>query len=171
MEGNCITIRAARDDEVPIILEFIRKKAAFDTSMKAFNGTLQTSERAIQETLFSPTPFAHVLFAEFDGVVVAFALYYFRYSSFKGRPHLWLDDLFVDSHARSHGIGALLMRHLAQIAVSHQCTHMAWTASENNLRGIQFYERLGAQSPEQRGSSLFFQVDPHIVIGATSVTD
>ncbi|MBV9868669.1 MAG: GNAT family N-acetyltransferase [Abitibacteriaceae bacterium] len=151
-----IIVRAASEDEAPLILEFIRQKAAFDAGMKC-DATLHTSEAAIRETLFGATPFARVLFAELSGTVAAFALYYFRYSSFQGRPHLWLDDLFVSDQVRSHGVGAALMRRLAQIAVDHQCTHMAWTASVNNARGIQFYKRLGAEVSEQRGSTLFFQ--------------
>lgn len=158
-----ITIRAAIENDAPLILQFIRKKAAFDASMKAFSGTPQTSEEAIRETLFGSTPFAQVLLAELGGTAKAFALYYFRYSSFKGRPHLWLDDLFVDDSARSQGVGVALMHRLAQIAIAHQCTHIYWTASSNNLRGIQFYERLGAKIMEQRDGSIFFQADAQAV--------
>jgi len=159
MNTENVTIRAAVENDAPLILAFIRKKAAFDAEMKAFSGILQTSEKAIRETLFGLTPFAQVVFAEFDDTISAFALYYFRYSSFKGRPHLWLDDLFVDDNLRSRGVGAAIMTYLAQIAIAHQCTHMAWTASVNNLRGIEFYERLGAEVIEQRGNSLFFQTN------------
>lgn len=158
-----IQIRDAIMSDAPLILEFIRRKAAFDASMKAFTGTLQTSEEAIRETLFGPRPFAHVIFAEVNGDAVAFALYYFRYSSFKGRPHLWLDDLFVADEFRSQGAGLAMMRRLAQIAVAHQSTHMAWTASSHNARGIQFYERLGATAIEQRGNSLFFQAEAQVM--------
>lgn len=102
--------------------------------MKAFTGTLQTSEKDIRETLFGDFPFDRVLLAESNKIAVAFALYYFRYSSFKGRPHLWLDDSLVNHEVRSQGTGLAMMSRLAQIAKSHRCTHIGWTASCNNKR-------------------------------------
>lgn len=167
MSNEQITIRPAVAGDAPFILEFIRKKAAFDAGMKGFTGTLETSEEAIRETLFGAVPFAQVLLAEGGGGFLAFALYYFRYSSFKGRPYLWLDDLFVNDEIRSRGLGIAMMRRLAQTAAHHRCTHIAWTASGNNARGIQFYERLGARTVEKRGGSLFFEADAQVIRNLT----
>lgn len=157
-----IVVRPCIESDIPLILEFIKKKAAFDISMSAFSGEVQTTEKAIRETLFGAQPYAQALFAEANGFPIGFALYYFRYSSFKGRPQLWLDDLFVDDNIRSKGAGTLLMSYLAKIAIKNQCTHISWTANANNTRGIQFYERLGAKIIEQKEKRLTFQMEKQI---------
>lgn len=158
-----IAIRNAHENDGTTILKFIQRKAEFDRSMNAFGGEIQTSEAAILQTLFGPQPFARVLIAEANNSPVGFALYYFRYSSFKGRPSLWLDDLYVNETQRSQGIGAALMNRLAEIAIENNCTHIAWTASIHNTRGIKFYERLGAQITERKEHQVVFQVEPHQV--------
>ena len=163
MKTKNILIRHAGKSEAPLILKFIRKKAAFDASMKAFNGTVQTSEEAIRETLLGPVSFARALFAEVGGVVEAFALYYFRYSSFKGRPHLWLDDLYVNESARRQGLGTAMIGQLAQIAVTNHCSHMAWTASCHNVRGMRFYDGLGAEVKEIIDKKAFVEMDESVL--------
>jgi GNAT superfamily N-acetyltransferase len=155
-----VTIRAATASDVPQILQFIQKKAAFDATMGNFDGTIETTEHAIHHTLFGAKPFAHVLFATCGGEQpTGFALYYFRYSSFKGRPSIWLDDLYVDESMRSRKLGAGLMRQLASEAIAHGCTDVAWTASARNAAGIRFYLRLGATQVDERDNLLFFRVN------------
>jgi GNAT superfamily N-acetyltransferase len=101
-----------------------------------------------------------VLFAEFSGFEVGFALYGFRYSSFLGQPSIWLDDLYVDEDQRSQGAGAALMNQLAQIAKENDCTHLAWNADARNTRGLSFYDRLGAKITEQQGNRCFLRWNP-----------
>jgi GNAT superfamily N-acetyltransferase len=91
---------------------------------------------------------------------VGFALYYFRYSSFRGRPSLWLDDLYVYPSARRQRAGHLLMSQLAAIAVAADCTHIAWVASASNAIGMGFYCRLGATIVHQVGDAVTLQIDP-----------
>ncbi|KAI9133603.1 GNAT family N-acetyltransferase [Acaryochloris sp. CCMEE 5410] len=150
-------IRPATSADISLIYQFIQHKAEFDRSVGAYRGTLQTSEAKIRATLFGPTPFAYVLFAEQLGQPVGFALYGFRYSSFAGQPSIWLDDLYVNADYRSQGAGAALMQQLAQIAASHNCTHIGWTADARNHRGLQFYHRLGAGMIKQEGNRCFWQ--------------
>jgi GNAT superfamily N-acetyltransferase len=155
-----MNIRSATPNDVPLIFSFIQKKAEFDRNIGAFSGNLQVTEAKIRITLFSELPFAYVLFAEASGLAIGFALYGFRYSSFVGQPSLWLDDLYVDETQRSQGAGALLMKHLAQIAQENDCTHLAWNADARNTRGLHFYHRLGAEITEQQGNRCFLRWFP-----------
>lgn len=150
-------IRAATPADTSLIYRFIQHKAEFDRSVGAYQGTLQTSEAKIQTTIFGPMLFAYVLLAEKHGQPVGFALYGFRYSSFVGQPSIWLDDLYVDEEYRSQGAGTALMKHLAQIAASHNCTHIAWTADARNHRGLQFYHRLGAKIINREENRCYWQ--------------
>lgn len=153
-------VRSATPDDVSLIFSFIQKKSEFDRNIGAFSGVLQVSEDKIRKTLFGIIPFSYVLFAEFSGHEVGFALYGFRYSSFAGQPSIWLDDLYVDDEMRSQGAGAALMAQLAKIAKENDCTHLAWNADARNTRGLSFYNRLGAEITEQHGNRCFLKWVP-----------
>jgi GNAT superfamily N-acetyltransferase len=154
-----VLIRHAELADISLIFSFICEKAEFDRSLGAFSGILQTTKIALQETLFNQFPFANVLLAEVDQQPIGFALYYFRYSSFKGRPSLWLDDLYINNSLRGQGTGTLLFQHLIRIAQKNRCTSMAWNAHLNNDRGIQFYKKMGATVVDQQESTLCFELD------------
>ncbi|MGI0494065.1 N-acetyltransferase family protein [Alkalinema pantanalense CENA528] len=153
-------IRAAKSNDVALIFSFIQRKADFDRAIGAFTGTLQVSEAKLRQTLFNHDPFAYVLFAESEQRAIGFALYAFRYSSFVGQPSLWLDDLYVDETQRSQGAGTALMQQLAQIAQDNDCSHLGWNADARNLRGLQFYQRLGAEITEQQGNRCWLKWVP-----------
>jgi GNAT superfamily N-acetyltransferase len=153
-------VRPAIVDDVPLIFAFIQKKARFDRDIGAYSGTLAVTEEKLRKMLFGAHPFAYVIFAEQCDRPIGFALYGFRFSSFVGQPSLWLDDLYVDEDRRSDGAGAVLMRHLAQVALSNDCTHLAWTADARNIRGLRFYARLGATIAEQVGDRCFLKWEP-----------
>jgi GNAT superfamily N-acetyltransferase len=154
-----IVIRHAELADVPLLFSFICKKAEFDRSLGAFSGVLQITEIALQETLLNQYPFARALVVEADQQPLGFGLYYFRYSSFKGRPSLWLDDLYIDEPWRGQGAGTLLFQHLVKIAQENRCTSMAWNAAVNNDRAIRFYQKMGAVVTDQQRSTLHFQLD------------
>jgi GNAT superfamily N-acetyltransferase len=153
-------VRPATPDDVSLILSFIQKKADFDRNIGAFSGVLGITEEKIKKTLFGLIPFAQVLFVGTPEREIGFALYAFRYSSFVGQPNIWLDDLYVDEDTRSQGAGMLLMEHLAKIALENDCTHLAWNADARNLRGLKFYERLGAEIFKQEGNRCFLKWTP-----------
>ncbi|WP_299408083.1 GNAT family N-acetyltransferase [Acaryochloris sp. IP29b_bin.148] len=155
-------IRAATQADIHLIYQFIQQKAEFDRSVGAYQGILQTSDAKIRTTIFGPTPFAYVLFCEQQNQPTGFALYGFRYSSFAGQPSIWLDDLYVAEEYRSQGAGAALMQYLAQIAASHHCTHLAWTADARNQRGLQFYHRLGAEIIKREGQRCYWKWQPNL---------
>jgi len=158
--NGAIKVRTANLDDLSLIFSFIQKKSEFDRSIGAFSGELKVSEQKLAKTLFCAIPFSYVLLAELSGFEVGFALYGFRYSSFVGQPSIWLDDLYVDQAQRSQGIGILLMEQLAQIAKQNDCTHLAWNADARNIRGLNFYIRLGARVVEQQGNRSFLQWIP-----------
>jgi GNAT superfamily N-acetyltransferase len=151
-----IEIRAAAPTEAILIYGLIHDKAEFDRSIGAYSGKVQTTIEKIQQTILSERPFAYVLLAEENQVPLGFALYGFRYSSFVGQPSVWLDDLFIKPDSRSRGAGSLLMNKLQQIAQQHSCSHLAWTADARNIRGLNFYQRLGAEVVEQKSDRCLF---------------
>ena len=153
-------VRFATPNDVALIFSFIQKKSEFDRDIGAFSGELQVSEDKLRKTLFGKIPFSYVLFAELSEREIGFALYGFRYSSFAGQPSIWLDDLYVDDERRSQGAGAALMAQLAKIAKENDCTHLAWNADARNIRGLRFYERLGAEITEQHGNRCFLRWIP-----------
>jgi uncharacterized cupin superfamily protein/GNAT superfamily N-acetyltransferase len=150
-------IRFAVESDTRTVLDFLERKAAFDRTM-GVEGELAVSEDALRETLFNTTPYAWARLAEREGRVVGFALYYFRYSSFRGRPNLWLDDLYVLEDARSAGVGEAMMKDLVDIATRHKCSHLGWNASVQNTRGIAFYQRCGAEIAERMDKQVRFKL-------------
>ena len=160
-------VREATADDAAEVLAFVRAKAQFDRELGAFAGDLGTTEELIRRHLFGPRPFAFALLAGGPGPAVGFALYYFRYSSFRGRPSVWLDDLYVHPPARRQGAGRLLMGRLAEVAAAADCTHIAWVASASNAIGMGFYRRLGATVVHQAGDAVTLQIEPAGLLGTT----
>lgn len=159
-------VREATVEDAATVLGFIRAKAQFDRELGAFSGEIANTEERIGRHLFGPRPAAFVLLAvDAGGEAVGFALSYFRYSSFRGRPSVWLDDLFVDPGARRRGVGELLMRRLAEVAVEADCSHMSWVASGSNGVGMGFYRKLGAVVVSQSGDSVTLQIEPERLLG------
>ncbi|MBE3959253.1 GNAT family N-acetyltransferase, partial [Vibrio parahaemolyticus] len=95
-----MNVRKAIKQDSSKLLELIGHKAEFDRSMKGFDGEISTTKEKIERTLFGDYPFAHALLLEVDGEVQGFALFHYRYSSFRGEPSIWLDDLLVVSKHR-----------------------------------------------------------------------
>src|SRR5262245_37204253 len=160
-------VREATTTDAGEVLEFVRAKAQFDRELGAFTGYLGTTEELIRQHLFGSRPFAFALLAGGPGPAVGFALYYFRYSSFRGRPSIWLDDLYVHPSARRQGAGGHLMGRLAEVAATADCTHIAWVASASNTIGMGFYRRLGATVVHQDGDTVTLQFLPARLSGAS----
>jgi GNAT superfamily N-acetyltransferase len=161
-----MNIRYASPNDTSLVFSFIQRKAQFDRDIGAFSGVLQVSPEKINQTLFGKIPFAYVLFAESSECETGFALYGFRYSSFAGQPSIWLDDLYVDESSRSQGAGTALMHQLAKIAKENNCSHLAWNADARNIRGLAFYERLGAEIIDQQGNRCFLKWVPRSLLDA-----
>lgn len=141
------------------IYDLICLKAEFDRSMGGFNGEITNSVEKLEETLFGSYPFAQIILAEINSISIGLAFYHFRYSSFSGIPSIWLDDLYVIETHRSRGIGKLLMSSVQDDAKRRKCSHIAWTASPNNLRGQEFYKQMGAIIERFDGTRPYYKLD------------
>jgi GNAT superfamily N-acetyltransferase len=134
------TLRPAEVRDVGVIVALIRELAEFE---KLSHQVEVTPER-LGPQLFGPEPAARALVAEVDGTVEGFALYFFNFSTFLGRPGLYLEDLYVRPAHRRRGVGRGLLRRLAAIAVERGCGRFEWSVLDWNAGAIRFYEGLGA---------------------------
>ena len=133
-------IRAGTRRDVPVILGLIRGLARYER----LTHQVEATTAGIARHGFGRRRFFETLICRERGRPVGFALYFFTYSTFLGRPSLWLEDLFVLPEARGRGAGRALLRALARIAVRRGCGRMEWTVLEWNRPAIRFYRRLGA---------------------------
>jgi GNAT superfamily N-acetyltransferase len=134
------TIRTAVAHDVPLILEFIRALALFERDPDAVTAT----EDDLLRDGFGENPYYHCLIAEQDGKPAGFAFYFFNYSTWTGRPGLYLEDLFVDPEFRGLGIGKALLARVAAIAVEKGCPRLQWEVLDWNTPAVDFYASLGA---------------------------
>jgi len=134
-------IRDAVAADVPEILSLIRELAIYEKEPEAAIAT----EADLLRDGFGPEPYFRCLMAEWDGQVAGFALYFFQYSTWEGRPALYLEDLFVRETFRKRGIGVALFQRLAQIAVEQHCTRFQWECLDWNQPSLDFYDAMGAK--------------------------
>jgi GNAT superfamily N-acetyltransferase len=136
-----LNIRPATRDDAALILELIRGLAEYERAPDAVVAT----EADIVRDGFSGNPRFHCVIAEWDGSPAGFAFYFFHYSTWLGKPGLYLEDLFVKPEVRGKGIGKALLVHLAQMAMRENCYGMRWQVLDWNQPATDFYERLGAK--------------------------
>jgi len=140
-----LLLRPARHLDIPLILQFIQQLADYE---KLSHEAVAT-EALLNEHLFGPVPSAEVLIAEWDKTPAGFALYFRTFSTFLGRPGLYLEDLYVKPEFRGQGIGRSLLTHLAQIAVARGYGRLDWAVLNWNDPAIRFYDSLGATPLEE----------------------
>ena len=133
-------LRAATPGDVPLIRSLIRELAEYERLPHEAVAT----EAMLEQHLFGAVPRAEVVIAMRDGEPVGFALYFHNYSTFTGRPGLYLEDLYVRPQARGAGIGRSLMVHLAKLAVARGCARFEWAVLDWNADAIRFYRSIGA---------------------------
>ena len=138
-------IRPATVNDVPVILGLIRDLAEYE---RAPNDVVAT-EDSLREVLFGKKPSAEVALAMEEENAVGFAVYFFNFSTWLGRPGLYLEDLFVRPDSRGKGYGRALLVHLAQIARERGCGRMEWAVLDWNEPAIKFYRSLGATPNEE----------------------
>ncbi|HEY1192167.1 MAG TPA: GNAT family N-acetyltransferase [Gemmata sp.] len=138
-------IRPAVPDDLPTIVKLIRDLAEYEKLSHA----VVLSEENLGRHLFGPRPYAEVLMAEDAGAVVGFALFFHNYSTFNGKPGIYLEDVFVVPEARGQGHGKALLVALAKLAVERDCSHMQWSVLNWNEPSIRFYESLGANPMDE----------------------
>jgi GNAT superfamily N-acetyltransferase len=135
-----ITLRPAAPADVPVILSMIRELATYEREP----GAVIATEEALLRDGFGPRPLFEVTIAEWSGQPVGFAFWFLTYSTWRGQPTLYLEDLFVRPAARGRGIGKALMRHLAGTAIDRGCGRFVWQVLDWNAPSLAFYESLGA---------------------------
>jgi GNAT superfamily N-acetyltransferase len=124
-----IRVEAATSEDVPVLLQLIRALAEYER----MSGDVVATEAGLRDTLFGPAPRAEAVLARAAEQAVGFALWFHSYSTFLGRPGLYLEDLFVLPEWRSRGVGSALLRHLARIAVERGCGRMEWSVLDWKL--------------------------------------
>jgi len=138
--NSALKLRAARPDDAERIVVLIRELAAYE---RLADQVEATPER-IAGSLFGSSPAAEAVMAEWDGQVVGFALFFRNFSTFVGRPGLYLEDLYVRETYRGRGIGKALLLHLAGLARERNYGRMEWSVLDWNESAIRFYRALGA---------------------------
>ncbi|PKP86267.1 MAG: N-acetyltransferase [Alphaproteobacteria bacterium HGW-Alphaproteobacteria-17] len=136
-----IAIRPATPADLPLIARFIRDLAEYEKLAHE----VRFDETGLGEKLFGPRPYAEVVIGEIEGTPQGFALFFHNFSTFEGRPGLYLEDLFVRPAARGSGLGKALLAHLARLCVDRDCARLEWSVLDWNAPAIGFYQSLGAR--------------------------
>lgn len=139
-----IQLRSAQPDDVALILGLIHELAVYE---KLSDQAVATPED-LHTHLFGPRPVAEVLIGELDGEAQGFALFFPNFSTFLGKPGIYLEDLYVREHVRSAGLGKALLARLAQLAVERGCGRLEWSVLDWNEPALGFYRRLGARAQD-----------------------
>lgn len=137
-------IRKAVASDTPVIFDLIKKLAVYEK----LENDVVTSVEQLQDNIFTKN-FAKVLMAEEDGNPVGFALYFYNFSTFVGKPGIYLEDLFVEPEYRGKGYGKALLIELAKIAKAEDCGRLEWSVLDWNTPAIEFYQSLGAKPMDE----------------------
>src|SRR5262249_26190458 len=138
--GPMLTVRRARPRDTATILRLIRGLAAYER----LSHEVKASVARLRQDGFGRRRYFEALICQRGQRPIGFALYFFTYSTFVGRPSLYLEDLFVLPEARGRGAGCALLRALARVALARGCGRMEWAVLHWNRPAIRFYERVGA---------------------------
>lgn len=134
-------IRPAERDDAPLLVELIGALADYER----LRDQVALDAALLEEHLFGARPAAEAVLAEVDGEAIGYALFFPTFSTFLGRPGLWLEDLFVLPKKRRGGVGRALLQHVAQLAVARGCGRLEWSALDWNEPALAFYRGLGAR--------------------------
>ncbi|MFM5931738.1 MAG: N-acetyltransferase family protein [Novosphingobium sp.] len=140
-----LSIRPATPADTALIAAFIRELAEYEKLLDE----VRFDEAVLREKLFGPRPYAEVVIGEVHGEAQGFALFFHNFSTFEGRPGIYLEDLFVRPAARGGGLGKALLCHLAGLAVERGCARLEWSVLDWNAPAIGFYEKLGARAMDE----------------------
>ena len=140
-----LTIRPAVPQDLDLIIGFIRALADYERLADAV--VLDPVQLGCH--LFGDKPMAEVLIGEIDGAPHGFALFFHNFSTFEGKPGIWLEDLYVRPAARGHGLGKALLAHLAALAAARGCARLEWSVLDWNAPSIAFYRALGARALDE----------------------
>jgi GNAT superfamily N-acetyltransferase len=140
-----LSIRPASPTDLPLIAQFIRDLAEYEKLAHE----VRFDEAVLGDRLFGARPYAEVLIGEIGGAPQGFALFFHNFSTFEGKPGIYLEDLFVRPEARGSGLGKALLKALATLAVERDCARLEWWVLDWNEPAIQFYKKLGAMPMDE----------------------
>lgn len=140
-----LSIRPAGPGQAALVLEFIRKLAEYEK----LSQEVEATEADIDAALFGPSPRCHCDIAWWNGEPAGFALWFYNFSTFKGRAGLYLEDLFVEPSMRGRGIGKALLKHLARRCVAEGLARMQWWVLDWNEPSINVYRAMGARPMDE----------------------
>ncbi len=144
-DDDAQSIRSATSADLPLIAALIRELAEYEKLAHE----VRFDEAVLAQKLFGPRPFAEVLIGELEGAAQGFALFFHNFSTFEGKPGIYLEDLFVRPAARGSGLGTALLRRLALIAQERDCARLEWSVLDWNAPAIDFYRALGARPMDE----------------------
>jgi GNAT superfamily N-acetyltransferase len=134
------TIKPATKKDVPVILSFITKLADYER----LSHEVVATEELLQRTLFGRRRTAEVAIGYYNNEPVGFVLFFHNFSTFVGRPGIYIEDLFVEETYRRRGFGGALLAHIAKLAVARDCGRLEWSVLDWNEPAVNFYQKLGA---------------------------
>jgi len=137
-------LRFAEIKDVPLILGFIKELANYE---QMSNEVIATEEN-LKESLFE-RKMAEVIIGEYKSKPVAFALFFHSFSTFLGRPGIYLEDLYVKPEMRGKGIGTIMLSFLAKLCVERKCGRLEWSCLDWNAPAIEFYKQMGAKPMDE----------------------
>jgi GNAT superfamily N-acetyltransferase len=135
-----LQLRMAEEKDVPVILKFIIDLAGFE----GVSDRIRSTEAGLMDVLFQ-RHITDALIAELDGMPVGFAIWAYSFSTFTGKPTLYIDDLYVEEKQRGKGIGGRIFSRIAEIAYEKDCGRVDWYCMETNVSGKEYYKKMGAE--------------------------
>lgn len=133
-------IRTAVEGDVSLILQFIRKLARYER----LSDEMSATEELLRKNLFGERRMAEVILGEYQQTAVGFALYFYNFSTFLGRPGIYIEDIYVDDSHRGRGFGYAMFIHIVRLATERGCGRLEWSVLDWNTPAIRFYEKMGA---------------------------
>ena len=141
MDTEKLRIESASEADIPLLLEFIKELAAYEE----LRDHVDVTEERLRQAVFGKDSRADAVIAYFDELPVAFAIYFFSFSTFEGRPGLYIEDIFVRPSFRKFGIGRKLFAFLSQTARERGCFRIELSVLNWNEQAIEFYKKLGGE--------------------------
>ena len=134
------TLRTSTEADIPLLLAFIRELAQYEKLLNEVTAT----EESLRESLFGARRSAEALIADWEGKPAAFAVFFHNFSTFLGRPGLYLEDIYVKPELRGKGIGGTILAYLAKLAAERGCGRVEWAVLDWNAPALKFYRSIGA---------------------------
>lgn len=137
-------IRFAVEEDIPLILHFIKELAAYEK----LTHQVTADETILYDSLFNRKA-AEIIIGEYNNEAVAFALFFHNFSTFVGKPGIYLEDLYVKPECRKLGIGKTILSYLGKLAIERNCGRVEWWCLDWNTKSIEFYKRCGAEAMDE----------------------